>query len=376
MTAEPKSRADKRFMGAAIRFARRHQGLTGTNPSVSCILMDEAVSPPRIIGAGVTALGGRPHAEPLAIEHALADPRGAVAYVTLEPCAHHGRTPPCAQALIDAGINRVFTSIVDPDGRVSGKGHAMLREAGIEVSERIAADYAHPGLAAYLNQKTTNRAQVTLKLAVSGDGYLGLEGAGQIAITDQVARSQSHLLRANHHAIMVGAGTICEDDPSLNCRLPGLEGRSPVRVILDANGRSPLDATVFKTADKIRTIMVAPHDLEASRRNALAQLGCEFLACEMGKGLIALPELLEDLGAMGLVSILVEGGAALARSFLEEDLVDELVLFEGGMKIASSGKKAVASPVSPGNVPSGFEADYHLELCGDRMTRYRRIRNS
>lgn len=366
-------RKTTRLMEAAIRFARRNEGLTGTNPSVACLLVDHKTDPPRMIASGITAPGGRPHAEPLALANPTTNPAGAVAFVTLEPCAHHGRTPPCAQTLIDAAIESVVTAVVDPDSRVSGKGHGMLENAGISVTAGICAEMAGIGLASYLNHKTKNRPQVILKLAVSMDGYLGLRGGGQVAITGPSARAQSHLMRARNHAILVGAGTIVEDDPMLNCRLPGLETRSPIRIVLDPNGRIPLDANVVVTARKSRTIMVCRHDLDFERRDALTASGCEILPCEFEKGRVALPELLEDLGSIGIMSLMVEGGAALASSFLREKLVDELLLFEGGVAIDDGSNRGVASPILPGNPPTGFSAEYHLRLGPDRMTRYRRI---
>ena len=243
-------------MAAAIRLARRHQGLTGTNPSVACVLVHEdglgGQSGPVIVGSGVTAIGGRPHAEPLALAEAADLANGATAYVTLEPCAHHGSTPPCAQTLIEAGVAKVVTAVVDPDARVNTRGHAMLRDVGLEVVEGIGAEAAVDGLAAYLTHKASKRPQVTLKLALSADGFLGIRGQGQVAITGPVANAQSHLMRARHQAILVGAGTLKADDPSLTCRIPGMEQRSPIRVVLQGGEPPDLSATVFRTALETR----------------------------------------------------------------------------------------------------------------------------
>ena len=169
---------DQRYMAAAIRLARRNEGLTATNPSVACVLVRDDGNGSYIVGSGVTALGGRPHAEPLALAEAGELARGATAYVTLEPCAHHGRTPPCAETLISAGVKRVVTAVVDPDERVNSRGHKMLRDAGIAVSAGCMSEEAAVGLAAYLNRKLNNRAYVTLKLALSVDGFLGISGCG------------------------------------------------------------------------------------------------------------------------------------------------------------------------------------------------------
>ena len=363
-----KDRIDKRFMAAAIRLARRNEGLTGTNPSVACVLVRDDGEGAYVIASGITAPGGRPHAEPLALAEAGDLAKGATAYVTLEPCAHHGRTPPCAQTLIDAGVARVVTAVVDPDERVNEKGHAMLRAAAVEVSAGCLAREAAEGLAAYLIQKASNRAQVTLKLAVSADGFIGVIGQGQILITGLVARAQSHLMRARHHAILVGASTVVEDDPELTCRLPGLEARSPIRILLDPNGRIPMTAKAVKTADLTRTIMVLSEGVAEEHRAALRSQGCEILPCEMENGRVALPELLEDLAAIGIHSVLVEGGAKTAKAFLEEGLVDELMLFVGAARIGNA-RDAIASPVGDGQL-AAFEKRETLALGEDRLTRY------
>lgn len=340
-------------MAAAIRLARRNEGLTATNPSVACVLVRDDGQGPYVVGTGVTATGGRPHAEPIALAVAGERARGATAYVTLEPCAHHGRTPPCARTLIDAGVARVVIGAVDPDERVNGKGRAMIEAAGIGVKDGVLAREAGQGLAAYLTHKRYGRPRVTLKLAVSADGLLGRRGAGQIAITGPQARAQSHLMRARHQAILVGAGTVAEDDPELTCRLPGLSQRSPARIVLDPNGRIPAGSKVVATARQVPTLIVAPPDRPGHR--ALAGTGCEFLACELSGGRVALPELLDDLAARGIMSLLVEGGAGIADAFLSEEMVDEIALFCAPGPLAGSGEPVV-SPIGPADVPPGFEA--------------------
>ncbi|MCB1421108.1 MAG: bifunctional diaminohydroxyphosphoribosylaminopyrimidine deaminase/5-amino-6-(5-phosphoribosylamino)uracil reductase RibD [Nitratireductor sp.] len=361
-------RIDQRFMAAAIRLARRNEGLTGTNPSVACVLVRDDGEGAYVIASGITAPGGRPHAEPLALAEAGDLAKGATAYVTLEPCAHHGRTPPCAQTLIDAGVARVVTAVVDPDERVNEKGHAMLRAAGVEVSAGCMARDAAEGLAAYLIQKANNRSQVTLKLAVSADGFIGKKGQGQVSITGPVARAQSHLMRARHHAILVGAGTVIEDNPELTCRLPGLEARSPIRILLDPKGRIPLAAKTVQTAGVTRTIMVLGEGVSETHRAALRAQGCEILPCETTDGRVALPELLEDLAAIGIHSVLVEGGAKTAAAFLEEDLVDELMLFAGAVRIGNA-RDAITSPVGDKQF-AAFDERESLALGEDRLTRY------
>ena len=337
---------DRRFMAAAIRLSRRNLGLTATNPSVGTLIVRDGV----IVGRGVTAIGGRPHAEPQALAEAGALAAGATAYVTLEPCAHHGRTPPCADALVAAGVARVVGAASDPDPRVSGKGYAVLRAAGIEVVEGVLAAEAGDLLAGYLTRSLRKRPEVTLKLAVSADGMIGRRGAGQVVITGPVARAQVHLMRAEADAILIGIGTALADDPELTCRLPGLETRSPARIVLDAALRLPPSSKLAAGAAAVPLLVAASVEADPARRAALAARGVGFLSVELHEGAIALPELLEDLAAQGFMTLMVEGGAETARHFLEEGLVDRIALFAG---TAAIGENGVASPVTPDAVPPG-----------------------
>ena len=270
---------DERFVAAALRYGLRHSGLTGTNPSVATLLVDTSGPVPRIVGRGVTALGGRPHAERIAIDEAGSAAKGTTAYVTLEPCAHHGVTPPCAEALVAAGVRRVVTAFEDPDRRVDGEGHAMLRAAGIEVVEGVLSKEAAHNLAGYLTRTSQHRPHVHLKLAVSGDGRLGLPGQ-EIAITGDEVRAQVHMMRAESDAILIGAGTARVDDPSLTCQLNGLSNRSPKRIVLEGEGALPLSLQLFQTARQVPTILVAPLAGDDQRRKELEALGVEILGTE------------------------------------------------------------------------------------------------
>lgn len=339
--------ADRRFMAAAIRLSRCHLGLTSTNPSVGTLVVRDD----RIVGRGVTAIGGRPHAEPVALAEAGELARGATAYVTLEPCAHHGRTPPCAEALITAGVARVVGAASDPDHRVSGKGYAMLRAAGIDVVEGVLRKQAADLMAGYLIRSLKKRPEVTLKLAVSCDGMIGRRGEGQVAITGEIARRQVHLMRAEADAIVIGIGTALADDPELTCRLPGLEKRSPARLVLDARARLPLDSRLALTADDVPVMIAAGPDADETKKEALKAAGVRMLAAEIFEGRIALPELLEDLAGQGISTLLVEGGAETAQAFLADDLVDRIAIFTGPAEIGSGG---IAAPITPETVPSGF----------------------
>ncbi|MDO3432229.1 bifunctional diaminohydroxyphosphoribosylaminopyrimidine deaminase/5-amino-6-(5-phosphoribosylamino)uracil reductase RibD [Rhizobium sp. CBN3] len=248
---------DEGFMAAAIRLSRQHLGRTATNPSVGCLIVRDGV----VVGSAVTALGGRPHAEPQALAEAGERARGATAYVTLEPCSHHGKTPPCAEALIAYGVARVVISVTDPDLRVSGRGIAMLRQAGIEVDAGVLETEGRRSLAAYLTRQTKNRPYVTLKLAVSADGMIGREGAGQVAITGPQARVEVQALRAETDAILVGIGTAISDDPLLTVRTPGLEAQSPIRIVLDPSLALPLTSKLVQTAREVPVIVVASEEV-------------------------------------------------------------------------------------------------------------------
>ena len=361
---------DRRFMAAAIRLARLHEGRTGSNPSVATLLVRETEDGPVIVGSGVTAIGGRPHAEPQALAQAGELARGATAYVTLEPCAHHGRTPPCADALVTAGVTRVVGAAADPDPRVSGKGYAILRAGGIEVEERVLADEAAAGLAGYLTRRINNRAHVTLKLAVSANGMIGVKGEGQVALTGSLARRQVHMTRALSDVILVGSATAVADDPELTVRLTGLEDRSPIRLILDDGLKLPVTSKLVRTIEQAPLWIATSAPPDDPTRVALAEAGAEFIAADVINNRIALPELLEDIAQRGLSTVMVEGGAAVAGAFLAEGLVDRLQIYTSPKTIAGEG---VAAPVTADTVPPGFvrrRADWFGE---DRFDEFERL---
>lgn len=367
MTAEPSDATDRRFMAAAIRLAERHTGLTGTNPSVGTLIVRDGV----VVGRGITAPGGRPHAEPVALAEAGERAAGATAYVTLEPCAHHGRTPPCAEALIRSRVARVVFAASDPDPRVDGRGADMLRQAGIDVRPGVMASEARRSLTGYLSRTTRKRPQVTMKIAISTDGMIGRHGEGQVVITGPVANRQTHLLRARSDAILVGVATVIADDPSLTCRLPGLGSRSPARIVLDPRLQTPLDSALARTAKDVPTLiatLVPASAKAASLRNA----GCEFIACEAEPGTdrIALPELFEDLAARGLSTLLVEPGSRLGATFLEQDLADRLVIVRGDAVVGASGIRA---PVDPDMPSAGVRLVADYRFGPDRWREFERI---
>ncbi len=368
-SADDIAAVDRRLMAAAIRLSRRHLGLTSTNPSVATLIVRDDGGGPVIVGRGVTAVGGRPHAEAEALAEAGERARGATAYVTLEPCAHHGRTPPCAEALAVAGIARVVGAASDPDPRVSGRGYAMLRAAGSAVTEGVLAREAADEMAGYLSRSTKKRPEVILKLAVSADAMIGHAGAGQVTITGPISRAQVHLMRAEADAVMIGIGTALADDPELTCRLAGLEARSPARIVLDRAARLPAGSRLARSARQVPVMLATGAAADPARKAALAALGVTFLATEDAEGRIALPELLEDLAARGLSTVLLEGGAETARQFLDERLVDRIALFTGPGEIGAGG---VASPIVAQRAPDGFARTREAVYGEDRFVEFGR----
>ncbi len=367
--ATAQEKLDRRYMAAALRLSRRNSGRTSTNPAVGTIIVRNDGSGPMIVGTGVTAVGGRPHAEAEALAQAGELAQGATAYVTLEPCAHHGRTPPCANALVSAGIVRVVGAASDPDTRVSGKGYAILREAGIEVVERLLSAEASGQMAGYLIRSLRKRPEVVLKLALSSDGKIGAVGKGQIAITGEIARREVQLMRAEADAILIGIGTALEDDPALTVRLPGLESRSPSRIVLDKEIRLPETSKLVASADRVPLYIASGLSADRHRKTALECRGVRFIGTEMHDNHIALPELMEDLAALGMASVLVEGGATIARAFLDDGLVDRIVLFRGPGEIGPNG---IAAPIDPDHIPPGFRKVREMHLGEDSYAEWAR----
>src|ERR1700688_555133 len=235
---------DARFMALALSLGRRGLGRTWPNPAVGAVIVKDGV----MIGRGWTQPGGRPHAEVEALRRAGPAARGATMYVTLEPCSHHGKTPPCADAIIAAGIARVVSALEDPNPEVAGAGHAQLRAPGIAVEVGLGAAEARRAHAGHIRRMRDGRPHVTLKLAVSADGKAGAAGRRPAAITGEAVRARVHRMRAMNDAILIGIGTALADDPALTCRLPGMERFSPVRVVLDAQLRLPLAGALAKSA--------------------------------------------------------------------------------------------------------------------------------
>jgi diaminohydroxyphosphoribosylaminopyrimidine deaminase/5-amino-6-(5-phosphoribosylamino)uracil reductase len=311
------------MMAIALRLAQRGLGATAPNPSVGVVIADEATG--EVIARGVTARGGRPHAETEALSRAGAHARGATLYVTLEPCSHHGATPPCADAIMAAGIGRVVCAIEDPDPRVAGRGLSRLRAAGITVERGPMAREAHWMAAGHILRVTERRPLVQVKLALDAKGDVPRGRGGQPAwATSAEARAQGHLLRAHADAILVGRQTVIDDDPLLTCRLSGLEDRSPVRIVVGRN-LDGLSQSRLAHSARVHPLWVfcGPRTDAA----ALEAVGARvFRVPEIG-GELWLPSVMEALVANGITRLLVEGGAYTWRAFSQTGLVDEAVLF-------------------------------------------------
>jgi diaminohydroxyphosphoribosylaminopyrimidine deaminase/5-amino-6-(5-phosphoribosylamino)uracil reductase len=334
---------DRQWMQAALALARRNLGRTWPNPSVGCVLVRDN----RLLANGWTQAGGRPHAETHAISRARESLNGATAYVSLEPCSHHGGTPPCADALIAAGIKRAVIGTGDPDSRVAGQGIARLKQAGIDVVMGLCAAEAEEVAAGFFSRIHRGRPLVTLKLATSLDGRIALASNESRWITAPAAREHGHFLRATHDAIAVGIGTALADDPLLNCRLPGLGERSPVRVVFDARARLPLTAKLAVTAKNQRTIALTANPVGAK---AMKDAGVEVVEVPASAEGIDVGIAMKALGDLGLTRVLVEGGGKLAASLLAADLVDRIAWYRapfaiGGDGVSGIGALALASMV-------------------------------
>jgi diaminohydroxyphosphoribosylaminopyrimidine deaminase/5-amino-6-(5-phosphoribosylamino)uracil reductase len=334
---------DTEFMRVALTLARRNLGDTWPNPSVGCVLVrSDLAADPVIVGRGWTERGGRPHAETQALTRAGELARGATAYVTLEPCSHQGVTGPCAQALIDAGVARVVVATQDPDERVAGRGAGMLRAAGIAVDTGVEADVAKRLSRGHIKRVTKNLPMVTLKLATSLDGRIAVHGGESHWITGERARAEAHRLRSEHDVILIGSETATTDNPMLTCRLPGMESRSPVRVIADGRLRLSLTSAIALSAVQFPTwVLTQPGTLPA-REQAFVDCGIDVIPIDpVPSGNLDLRKALGMMATRGITRVLAEGGSRVAAALLHADLVDELVCFRAPSVIGGDGLPSV-----------------------------------
>ncbi|QIE47460.1 bifunctional diaminohydroxyphosphoribosylaminopyrimidine deaminase/5-amino-6-(5-phosphoribosylamino)uracil reductase RibD [Pseudohalocynthiibacter aestuariivivens] len=325
-------------MRMALMLGRRGQGNTWPNPAVGCVI----VSAGRVVGRGWTAPGGRPHAEPQALDQAGSAAQGATAYVTLEPCSHHGVTPPCTDALIAAGVARVVAPFADSDPRVSGRGFDRLRAAGIEVTTGIMTDQAGRDLAGFLCRTELGRPEVTLKLATSFDGRIATASGHSQWITGPAARRAVHGLRTRHDAVMVGAGTARADDPGLTVRDIGVT-HQPVRVVVSRRLDIPLMSQLARTARDVPVWLCHGPDADAALIDAWTSLGARLLRCDLIGRQLDMASVLRGLGDAGLTRVFCEGGGALAASLLSTGLVDRLVGFTAGLTIGAEGLPGIGA---------------------------------
>jgi diaminohydroxyphosphoribosylaminopyrimidine deaminase/5-amino-6-(5-phosphoribosylamino)uracil reductase len=326
------------MMRAALALARRSLGRTWPNPAVGCVIVKDG----GIVARGRTQDGGRPHAEVDALNKAGGAARGATVYVTLEPCSHFGKSPPCADALVRAGVARVVSAMEDPNPAVNGQGHDRLREAGITVEVGEGAREAAEVNAGFLLRVSAGRPLFNLKLASSLDGRIATASGESKWITGEGARSDGHRLRAIHDAILVGAGTVAADDPELTCRLPGLGTYSPVRIVLDAKAGLAETSKLARTARQVPVWLLCTSAAEAGRREALRKAGVEVIeVAAAGDGRVDVAAAAQALGQRGLTRVLVEGGGQIAAAFLKAGLIDRITSYRAGLVLGADGRSAV-----------------------------------
>ncbi|WP_442753331.1 bifunctional diaminohydroxyphosphoribosylaminopyrimidine deaminase/5-amino-6-(5-phosphoribosylamino)uracil reductase RibD [Methylocystis sp. JAN1] len=368
----PLAATDDAYMAAALALGRRNMGRTAPNPAVGALVAKDGV----IVARGYTAEGGRPHAEAIALEAAGEAARGATLYVTLEPCSHHGATPPCVDAIVAAGVTRVVTAMEDPDPRVAGRGHEILRQAGIDVvigPEAAAARCDHLG---HILRVTKHRPMVTLKLAQTADGYAAGDAHDpRLRITGSIADAYTHVQRSLHDAIMVGSGTAREDDPLMTVRLPGLDRAKRLRVVLDRNlTLSPRSRLAF-TARETPLLVIAAESVSEESARAFSDItGAEVARIPTLDGRLDLLAALRLLADKGMTRVFSEGGPRVAESLLAAGLADEVIIHKGVKPLGRPGRLALtpAARAALDNV-SRYRMIESRMLGPDRMTRYARM---
>ena len=325
-------------MALAISLGRRNLGQTSPNPSVGCILVKKNV----IVGRGCTAPNGRPHAETQALKQAGSAAKGATAYLTLEPCSHEGKTPPCALALVNAGIKRAVIATIDPDIRVNGKGISILEAAGIDVKVGVLSDQASLDHAGFFYSQSECRPWITLKLAASIDGKIATKIGDSKWITGSSARHFVHNIRRKHDAIMVGSGTVNSDDPSLSVRELGTCVQ-PYRIVLSSNLEIPVKSNLTKTIQEQPVWIFHSKEASEERKSEWSDLGANLFECQVDDFGISIKDIMQKLSEKGITRLLCEGGGKLAASLLRSELVDEIVTFYGGLTIGADGFPSIGN---------------------------------
>ena len=362
--------ADERWMRLAISLGARGMGRTWPNPSVGCVIVKDG----RVLGRGWTQPGGRPHAEPVALAQAGAGAKGATAYVSLEPCAHHGMTPPCADALIAAQLDRVVVAVTDPDPRTDGVGLAKLRAAGIATETGICEAEATEVHRGFLSRITKGRPCLTLKLAASLDGRIATATGESQWITGPEARRAVHAMRARHDAVMVGAGTARTDDPTLTVRGLGTD-HQPVRVVVSRRLDLPKDSALMRSAKDVPVWLCHGADASAAAQSVWQDAGATLVPVATGPGgQLDLAAVLGALGQNGLTRVFCEGGGALASALLAQDLVDDLAVFNAGAVLGAEGTPAVgAMGIAALAEAPRFALVSTDQFGGDVISRWRRM---
>lgn len=361
---------DIRWMEAALALGRRGLGFTAPNPSVAALIVRDGV----VVGRGVTQPGGRPHAEVVALNEAGAAARGATVYVTLEPCSHHGQTPPCAESLVSAGVARVVSAVEDPNPLVAGRGHAMLRTAGVEVVTGIceaAARFDHLG---HILRIAKGRPKVTLKLARTADGYAaGDEHDSRLAITGEIANHNVQSLRSMNDAIMVGVGTVLGDDPLLTVRIPGFS-QKPLRVVIDSRLRLPETSRLAASARELPTLALTTMAAPAAREDSLRARGVQTQRVGADEdGRVNLPAALAFLAAKGVTRVFSEGGPRVGSALIDMDLADEVILFTATKPLGRDGRPALSAAAMERLTDSSrYSQAVSVDFGADRMDRWLR----
>ena len=350
---------DQKWMEAALRYGRRHLGQTISNPSVACVIVHNDI----IVGRGLTSPGGRPHAEQNALHFAGANARGASAYVTLEPCAHHGNTPPCADALIQAGVARVVYAVDDPNPLTNKQAKQKFEDAGIEVCSNVCADSAARDHSGHINAVTLSRPFVQLKLAATANDVIGRLDE-RLLITGEQANNFTYRLRSQVDAVAVGSGTVLADDPTLTCRLPGFENCDNRRIVFDRRLRTPVNSVVVQTALSVATTVMT-----ISGHNTIA-----FNKAQID--IVVVPELdflshaLRALADSGIRRVLVEGGASIAQALVEQNLVDEILLIQSATRYDGANAVLLPENCKPNQLAQMFEKFDERKLGDDTILRF------
>ena len=327
---------DKRWMALALSLGRRGEGQTWPNPSVGCVI----VQGDRLVGRGWTQAGGRPHAEAMALQQAGDLAKGATVYVSLEPCAHHGKTAPCVDALINSGVSRVVFPVIDPDPRVAGQGKARLESGGVEVDTGLMAEVAEEAHAGFFSRTRSGRPFVTLKIASTLDGKIGTSSGESQWITGPDARRRVHALRSSHDAVMIGAGTARSDDPELTARDLG-PTRQPVRIVISSSLHMAGAAKLKASAKDVPVWIFHTDQAEPETCKSWEASGAKLVRCS-GSNEVDLPEALSQIAGLGITRVLCEGGAGLSAALIKAGLADQLIVFSAGKVIGQEGLSAVS----------------------------------